>query len=135
MMSVQSKLGSGITRTVAVATPEASPLTVLNIWARLTYSPSPTPELTMNSSLISSFAPAARGGMLHVRVRLVLTGSMAELLERADPSTYLNPGGKVSTICRLSSGPTVVFVTVIVYGTNWPRLTFVTDAVLVIETL
>ena len=89
----------------------------------------------MNSSLIVSGVPLATCRLFQFRLRLVLAGSTATPSTRLDPSTYLNPGGKVSTmLIPVRFAPSLLLM-VIVYGTSWPRLTFTSDEVLLMETV
>src|SRR5215469_10693528 len=57
-------------------------------------------------------------------------GSAGVSSRRADPLTYRNPAGKLSTSSAPWTGPVSTLVTVIVYGTSWPRVTSTSGAVL-----
>src|SRR5215469_2058437 len=57
-------------------------------------------------------------------------GSAGVSSRRADPLTYRNPAGKVSTSAAPWTGPVSTLVTVIVYGTSCPRVTSTNGVVL-----
>jgi hypothetical protein len=86
--SVQEKVGSATTRTLAAASPESgAPVTLLTACARFTYSPSLTPAPTASSRrrLRLLAAPIPRFGQVSTRPSSV--GSIGTPSMRADPST------------------------------------------------
>src|SRR5262245_57673420 len=135
MTSEQSSVGSGTTRTVAVASGDAAvPSCGANTWARLTYWPSLTPEPTISISWIVRLVLVASSRLAQVSWLPATVGSTLWPSTRPDPGTYLKPPGKVSITLSRVSGAAIVLVTVIVYGTSWPRGTFCSAVTLVMLT-
>ncbi len=125
MMSVQSKLGSGITRTVAVAIPDTvSPVKEFTACAVLTYSPSPTPEPTISNSLITRLSLRSTPRPVQLNSLPFISGSISTPSTRAEPATYLKPAGKLSMMVTSGNGTPKVLLKVMVYGTRSLRTTF-----------
>src|SRR6185437_14782187 len=57
-------------------------------------------------------------------------GSVGTSSRRAEPGTYRNPAGKLSTSAAPWTAPLRTLVTVMVYGTSCPRVTWTSGVVL-----
>ena len=91
----------------------ASPVTPFTTCARFTYSPSVTPAPTASSSFTVRTSVPAMTRPFHLSSRPTIDGSVGTLSRRAEPSTYVKPAGKRSTMLTSVSSSPATLCTVI----------------------